>query len=116
MGVDLNLLPLISKDYWAAHSILVLERRRGLWPLVEGLASKPIPQPLYGHYGRDANGETRYGTVDVDPYGSPLRYTTAGELMKIVEHESVQDNWLNQAVWAYLARMPMDWPIVLYWH
>lgn len=116
MGVDLTLLPLLSKKFWCAHSKIDLERRRELWGPVAALPQQPIPEKLGCYLARNAAGETCYGDIDDDPYGSFLQYTTAGALMTLRDHKSVQDNWVNKAIWAYLAEMPDDWPIVLYWH
>ncbi len=120
MGVDLRLLPLLGPEAWVSHSMLDLERRRALWPAVEALSSQEIPEPLSCYLNRvpdgSYQGEPCYGYIEKDPYGNRLRWTTAKELLKLSNHESVQDNYLNRAVWAYLAQIPPDWKIVLYWH
>ncbi len=116
MGVDLTLLPLLSKDYWVAHTKLDLERRRDLWEPITQLRQQPIPGKLGCYLARTADGETCYGDIEGDPYGGRLQWTTAGELLTLKDREEVQDNWENRAVWSYLSQMPPDWPIVLYWH
>ena len=116
MGVDLTLLPLIAEDFWAAHDLLRVERRRELWPSITALPTLPIPEPLSCYVAQLENGECGYGRLAKDPYGSLLEYTTAGALLTLASHESVNDCWENRAVWAYLAQMPSEWKIVLYWH
>jgi len=116
MGVDLTLLPLIGRDFWAAHDILRLERRSELWSDVEKLPQKPIPQALSCHKAvSPTTGDPCYGDTETTPYGTRITYTTAADLMTLKDNEAVQDNWQNRAIWAYLAQMPGDWPICLYW-
>jgi len=116
MGVDLTLLPLIGPDFWASHDVIQLNRRSALWPEIAKLKQHPIPMPLTCYLSRGEDGESRYGNTEKDPYGDPLKWTTAAELLTLKDHEVVVDDWQNRAVWAYLSHMPPDWPIVLYWH
>ena len=116
MGVDLTLLPLFSPRTWFSHDLIRLERRRDLWPQIVELRQHEIPEKLGCYLAHDAQGETCYGDIDQDCYGDTLKWTTPSELLKLKDHHEVKDNWQNQAVWAYLAHMPPDWPIVLYWH
>lgn len=115
MGVDLTLMPLLSEDFWASHDLLRLERRRELWDDVAKLPQKPIPKPISCYVARRPDGESGYGDATETPYGEAMTYTTAADLLTLSEHEAVQDNWMNRAVWSYLAKMPPHWPIVLYW-
>jgi hypothetical protein len=116
MGVDLTLMPLLEKDYWVSHALIRLERRRALWPKIEALGARPVPEPLTCFQGVGPDGDPAYGEITQDPYGQPLTWLPAGELATLHDDETVQDNWLNQAAWAYLRQMPPDWPVVLYWH
>lgn len=120
MGVDVRLLPLIEKDFWTAHDQLGLERRQELWPLIEALPSRPLPEPLCCFLSQipDGLGKERsgYGEIDTDSYGAPLRYVTVSDLLTLLNHPAVKDNWKNRAVWASLSEMPADWPIVIFWH
>jgi len=106
MGVDLTLLPLAADRIWMSHDIIRVGRRRELWGLVAQLPQKPIPEPLYCFDGPH----------EESPYGERLTYTTAADLLTLKEHDAVTGSWTNRAVWAYLAQMPPDWPIVLYWN
>ena len=117
MGLDLKLLPLLGRDYWASHDMLRLERNRELWSEIEKLPRNPIPQALSCYQAvSPTTGDPCYGDVERDPYGTPLTYITAADLLSLKNHEAVQGDWMNRAVWAYLAEMPGDWPIVLYWY
>lgn len=116
MGVDLKLLPLIGADYWAAHDMIEIERRRELWPAIEALPQANIPKPLSCFLARSEGGDHCYGEAETTPYGDRMKYTTAGDLLTLKDLPAVNDHWRNKAVWAYLAQMPAQWPIVLYWH
>lgn len=116
MGVDLTLLPLLSKDNWVAHTQIVLERRSELWDPFIKLKVTDIPQPLRCYLSRGPEGEACYGPVESDQYGGRLNWATASAITALRDHEGVQDNEINKAAWAYLAELPPDWPVVLYWH
>ena len=117
MGVDLTLMPMLSKQFWCAHDLIRLERRRELWEPISQLPQQPIPKPISCYLARDEkSGERCYGDAETTSYGERITYTTAADLMTLKDHHGVKDNWLNCAVWAYLAQMPPDWPIALYWH
>lgn len=116
MGVDLRLLPLLSPTFWAAHDMLMVNRRRELWPAIDALEQQEIPHPLSCFLATGKGGDPEYGTVLVDPYGSKLKWLTASALCTLRDHDAVTDNWQNGAVWAYLSEMPSAWPIVLWWH
>lgn len=53
MGVDLTLMPLLSPDFWAAHDLIRLERRRELWDPIAVLPQLPIPKPLGCYVARN---------------------------------------------------------------
>ncbi len=144
MGVDLHLLPFESDHPGNrfSHSVLNCWRRRELWDEISKLPSVPIdpemPQktrkdfkdeadgkkkPLrsernafYSFLATGKDGEHCYGETTHDPYGSPLRYVFVVDLMKVREHEGVTDNARNRAIWAYLAELPGDTKVALYWH
>lgn len=117
MGVDLTLMPMLSEHSLdAAHDLIQLERRRELWDPIVALPQKPIPKPLACYVARGPTGDPAYGDEFETPYGEPITYTTAADLLTLKDHEGVQDNWQNRAVWAYLAQMPATYPIALWWH
>src|SRR5258708_16908330 len=114
MVLDLTLMPLLRRDFWTAHDLIRLERRRELWSAIEALPQQDIPEPVWSHMGGAENGETCYGAAETTPYGDKMKWTTAAALLTLKDHAAVQDNWMNRAVWAYLAAMPPESPIALY--
>lgn len=87
-------------------SRLNLERRRELWPEING---KPLGKKVSGYF------KDNYGEITEDCYGGKITYLEAGELLELKNHESVRDNFTNRAIWAYLAELPADHKIILYW-
>lgn len=121
MGVDLRLLPSllgeINPRFLCAHEIWSVERRNELWDDIHNLQQLPIPAPLACFLASDkTSGETCYGNVETTPYGDPVTYTTVADLLTLIGHESVQDNWRNRAIWAALREFPTYWPVFLWWH
>ncbi|MBZ6078897.1 hypothetical protein [Microvirga puerhi] len=116
MGVDLKLLPLLSPGTWAAHDGIGLERRDEFWPKIEALEQAEIPEPLRCYHARTSDDAEGYGRLEKTPFGTRLTWTTAARLMTLASEHEVKDNWKNRAAWAYLAQMPPEHPIVLYWH
>jgi hypothetical protein len=116
MGVDLKLLPVMLKGSWLCHDMIEVSRDRDLWDDVTKLPQQPIPQAIGCYLGHGKDGETCYGDIEETPYGERITYTTAGDLMSLKDHEAVRWGWKNKAIWAYLAQMPEDWLICLYWH
>ena len=116
MGVDLTLMPVYTPDSWLCHDNIDLNRRRELWDAIESLPQLAIPRPVQSFLATNADGDTAYGSLSEDPYGQPLKYTTAGDLLSLKEHPAITDNHKNRAIWAFLAEMPPAWPVVLYWH
>jgi hypothetical protein len=115
MGVDLRLLPFSSPDADFSHDILKVERRRELWePIaeIEKNRGRDVPDTFYSFSGA---GE-KYGLTTKTPYGDNLRYVTAEDLLTLRRHKAVKDNHRNRAVWAWLAQMPHDTKVALYWH
>jgi hypothetical protein len=116
MGVDLTLMPLMQRNFWASSDLICLERRRELWPAIEALNATPVPRPVNCFRARRRDGEATYGEVETNPYGVRLTWLTPADLLPLASHEGVTDNWRNRGIWALLAEMPPDWPVVLFWH
>lgn len=113
MARELRLLPLIGQNYWAAHEMLKVD----WWDAIKEVRQSEIPQPLYCHLARNADdSETIYGQITEDPYGEPLMWTTAGRLAALADQDEARTSWRNRAVFAWLAQMPEDHMIVLYWY
>ena len=116
MGVDLALLPALDRGCTAAHDIINLERRSDFWASVHDLDSVLLADGVYCYLARANDGDDRgYGLALYDDNDLPLLYVTARDMLSLAEHEGVTDNWRNRAAWAYLACLPPDWPVVLFW-
>lgn len=140
MGLDLTLIPL----YWGNHrnepdpvlsdslmsqalgvteeyrgylgcGEIRLERRSELFAEIQRLG-QPMDAPVWCHHARRPDGEKEYGLLAKDPYGDPLAMVRVRDLLPLAEHDEVQDAFLNRAAWAWLAAMPPDAPLVLYWN
>lgn len=116
MGVELNLLPLYINNSWLSHQIIAIGKEYDLFDKINKLPQSEIPEALSCYLARDKEGETHYGYIMEDPYGNKLKWVTVGDLLSLKDSDSVKDNWKVRAAWAYLAEMPSDWKIVLYWH
>jgi hypothetical protein len=112
MGVDVAFYPVdFGEDEtgFSSFSLLGLERRRELWEPLTNVPSYPC-KSLTGHIGDE------FGDRKEDCYGTSLRYAFAADLMALNDHKSVQDNPKNRAVWAYLAALPSEAKVVIWWH
>jgi hypothetical protein len=116
MGVDLQLLPLLQPNYWAAHDLIRVGQDTDLFKQIEALPQLGILAPVACYLARNKEDETVYGEIENSPYGLRLTFTRAADLLTLKDHEAVRTLWRNRAVWAYLEQMPADWPIILYWH
>ena len=121
MGVDLTLLPLDYPIVTGSHgnhmatTVLDVARWRALWPFIETLPLVKLGEPLLTHLALDEAGNMEWGSVECDAYDGPLHYVRAADLVALREHPSIKDDFKNRAIWAYLAELPPDWPVVLYW-
>jgi len=117
MGVDLYLMPEetygLGPNYPHRYSQTVLDccRKSILFNEIAKLSSKEIviPNTFCGDNGR-------YGITTFDAYGNILKSVKVKELLTLSNHEEVLDNWKNRAIWAYLACLPEDLDVILYWH
>lgn len=110
MAVDLTLMPMLhGKDIWiCAHDRLVLGTDYDLWKRIKALPQKKIPAPVSIFAGE------KYHDACETPYGEPIMHIAAGDLAKI--DLPPDSGFRNKAAWAYLAQLPEDWPVLLYWH
>ena len=122
MGLDLSLLPFDADHEGLAfsHTVLDCERRRVLFDqilAIEKAHGRDVPERFTSYLSRDDKYEdTHYGVTKDTPYGEPLKYVTAGQLVPLESRPEVED-CKNRAVWAYLGAL--DDPqtkIALYWH
>ena len=132
MGVDLMLLPVealvLQKPtrFWSA-SIVDLERRRALWDAIMELPCDFLAAPLCTPIGRQPNFDEPNEDNEDDwfwdlrqitdeDFDSPLCSVTVENLQSLRDHEGVRDNTKNRAAWAYLAELPPDTRIALFWY
>lgn len=122
MGLDLSLLPFSHSFQHAdslafSHSILECERRRDLFRVIMELPGVPVPDGFSSFYSIDDKyEEPHYGDTTTTPYGDRLLSVEVEALLALKGHEDVRDNYRNRAVWAYLAELPPDRQVALYWH
>lgn len=116
MGIDLDLLP-VDADFpncSFSHSVLQCERRHNLWPAIQALPGQPVPDNFTSYLG--GKGEACYGKTVEDSYGDPVRWVRVRDLLTLRCREEVRDNSKNRAVWAYLAELPPEGKVALFWH
>lgn len=120
MSLDLALLPFEgSEEVPFSHSVLrttmsyalgdelmEMEKRRG----------RDVPVRFSSYLCRDEKyEESHYGNTQFTPYGERLKEVEVEDLLAFRDHELVQINPRNRAVWAYLAELPPRTRIALYW-
>lgn len=117
MGIDLNLLPFDGDwpNLAFSHTVLVCERHQDLFDVLVELPGEHVPKGFSSRLGRGPDGETTYGETQETPYGEPLLWVTASQLVAWSPHPGVQGNWRNRAIWAYLAHIPPQTKVALYW-
>jgi hypothetical protein len=121
MGVDLTLLPLDCDrpDFAFSHTVLSFDSQRKLWDEISALPSEPAPS-FTSFYGRvpdgSMEGEHGYGEAKVDSYDVPLRCVTALSLAACLARHKGFCYPKNEAILAYIAALPKETRVVLYWH
>ncbi len=111
MGVDLVLLPITENE----------EKTWGytLHDLLRALPNEPVPADFATYVSKvpdgSSQGESCYGTVTEDSYGTPLRCVRVGEIVANRIERIAREKSQNRAVWAYLAALPPDTRVALYW-
>ena len=119
MGLDLNLLPfdgdMGSMNF--SHTVLDCERRSQLFEELEGLPAVRVPEDFNTYLCKDDEyEESHYGNTQDTPYGEPLTYVLAEQLVPFASHEGVENHFKNRAIWAYLKELPPRTKVALYWH
>jgi hypothetical protein len=102
-----------------AFTMIQCERRNALFEMVlevEEREGQQAPANLRTHLAHRPDGSFTWGDTPTTPYGDRLQYVYAGTLGGLAQHAGVLDNHPNRAAWAYLAALPPDWPVVLYWN
>lgn len=120
MGVDLALAPLhLDSGSPFPTNWLFLDRERELWAHIE--ASKieqPLDRPMW-HYEDEGVRERT-----TNPYGSPITWARNQDLHTLLDawlRRPLEAGEYRSGVWtqaavAYLAHLPLDTRVVLWWH
>lgn len=121
MGLDLHLLPFDCDmdDFAFSHTLLSLERNRVLFDLLMNLENQkglPVPKNFMTYCSRSDEGENCYGATPTTPYGERMMFVEVGVLMSLKDHNLVERDYKNKAVWAYLSCLPKSRKVALYWH
>ena len=111
MGVDLTLLPIDSERCPVvrySHTVLEVVRDYDLFKRIEVLHSKEIYPGFNSYVSREGDiEECHYGLTVEDAYGRPVRCVLAKYLKEVD---------IPGATGAYVAALPDDYEIALYWH
>jgi hypothetical protein len=122
MGLDLTLVPIRHHEigWWLATERLSLDRD-GLGHMIggcgdgePGVKTKPLPKKVdFDWYGDEGLKRTK-----TDAYGGKLEYVTAGTLGEAMVSYTKKNKFSpwNEAVIAFICALPVDTPVVLYWH
>ena len=120
MGVDLMLLPMDAdfNNSAFAYTTLEVRRRRELWPLICALPSEPVPPSFESLLSLEGPPDWDFwvqGNTQVDGYEKPLFCVLAEHLLSLASHPAIEEEYLNKAAWAYLAQLPGETRVALYW-
>jgi hypothetical protein len=115
MGRDLTLVPVEATDPNLGHTQLCCFRRRELFEQIDLLPKEPVLKNFYCFLAFIGEEQQGYGIVTHDPYGEPLRMVRVESLLALRTHPDVVGQPANRAIWAYLAELPADRQVVLYW-
>lgn len=119
MSRALSLIPVEYDHGGDGHSFTVLRlpENYDLFDAIEaaGFRETDAPEKFNTYLGRGKDGEHGFGQTSEDPYGEPLRCVRAGALASLRNDPQVQAEPLSRAVWAYLAELPPNTKVALYW-
>lgn len=83
---------------------------------IDSIDGRDVPRGFSCRLARTPNDEhTCYGQVDEDNYGDTLRWVPAGALAALATHPQVICAPRNKAAFAYVAALPAEWPVTLFW-
>lgn len=117
MGVELTFLIVDreSRDEWDAHTTIWIGKYREFFQAIEhSLKEHLVGVPVWCHFDCDDEGDNKYGQCTQTPYGSPLTYLTAAEILSL-EDLVPDDGYYLKAALAYLKALEPDHKIILYW-
>ncbi len=113
MSLDLSLLPAYSQsnncDF--SHDIIQMERDEELFVRIVLLSNE---KGLPVQRGGISTLMDLHENIEKDKYGDRINSVLAGELAELFGYDEFE-NWKNNAVAAYIRRLPKDLPVWLYW-
>lgn len=116
MSLDLSLLPFEHDggDFGFSHSVLRLDGDRDLFDDILKIPQHPVPRKFNTYLCRDDEYEdTHYGNTQETPYGEPLGWIYAKELLAL--RPGSFSGRLTRAAWAYLRELDPLTKVALYW-
>lgn len=119
MGLDLKLIPIdeIGSNFYS-DTVLSVSRYTELFIDIRDLdyfEVTALKSPVSGYLSKNIDGESCYGEMSVDGYGSPLCFVMVGILVRVFEKKKKELSLQNLAVLAYLKCLPKKTRIILYW-
>lgn len=96
---------------YTSQTVLSSSGSEDLFDVLKGLPSAPVPATFTSFVG-----DQEYDLTTEDAHGDPVRTVSAGMLCTVQDHPGVTTSAKNRAIWAYLAALPADTPVALYWH
>lgn len=119
MSVNLSLLPFdhetSNSTFAFSQTVLTCEQDSTLFSLVEGLTIGEVPEQFNSYVSREHGEESHYGVTRTDNYGDVVQYTTVRRLLELRAHPGVAERQKNRAIWAYLAALPPETKVALWW-
>ena len=116
MSVDLRLL-IFDHDEGErlsfSHTQMELGADYDLHDKIKSLPSMPVPKGFTSYSGKASDGETGYGETQEDCYGERVKWILSDDLLKIDVSDCAPK---VKAAWAYIACLPPETKIALFWH
>lgn len=125
MGISLKILIVdgqLSGQRGYSHSMFAFGQCRDLFEKLDAKARTIPGFRLSSYVARIPDGswegENGYGDVAETPYGEPLTFVSAAEFLEAIQPADIEDNggWLARAARAYIACLPPDTWVGLYYH
>lgn len=125
MGLELKILPVAStkdsdQDY--SRDVLSFHADYSLLEQLQNklaLVGKPVVEGFTSYVGTsDTHDDYCYSVTHEDSYGNVLKSMTAGQLKEVLigYNTGITSHYRNIAICNYVAALPEDLKIYLYWH
>ena len=112
MSLFLKLLPVegINEAITSSGNFLNCERDNYLFEQIDQITASPVPRDFQSYFNTEEGYD--FGALTNDAFGEELTCVCVKELLKCKPNSESQT---NQAIWAYLKRLPPEGKIALYW-